>query len=92
MSMKWPVLALIRFYQRAISPGLGASCRFEPSCSAYAYGAISRFGVLRGCWLAARRLMRCRPGSAGGFDPVPGDTAGAESPAPPDKSGSRHAA
>jgi uncharacterized protein len=62
---------LIRLYQWTVSPLLGARCRFYPSCSQYALEAITRFGVLRGGWLAARRLARCHPWHAGGFDPVP---------------------
>ena len=65
------LLALIRFYQRAISPGLGTMCRFEPSCSRYAYEAIEIHGAGRGLWLAVRRLGRCHPGRTGGYDPVP---------------------
>ena len=65
------VLAMIRFYQRAISPALGPACRFEPTCSHYAAEAIGRHGLRRGAWLAARRLARCRPGGARGYDPVP---------------------
>lgn len=67
---KRAALALIRAYQTGISPGLGTRCRFEPSCSAYAYESIERFGVIRGSWAAARRLLRCRPGASGGYDPV----------------------
>ena len=62
---------LIRLYQWTVSPLLGPRCRFYPSCSQYALGAIERFGVLRGGWLAARRLGRCHPWQRGGFDPVP---------------------
>ena len=69
--MKSLELALIRGYQRYLSPGLGAVCRYEPSCSRYAYEAIDRFGVPRGTWLAVQRLARCHPWSVGGFDPVP---------------------
>lgn len=79
--MKWLVLRLIRGYQAAISPALGDVCRYEPSCSRYAYEAIERYGVVRGSWLGARRLWRCRPGVAGGYDPVPDDGA-AEARAP----------
>jgi len=65
------VLALIRFYQRAISPGLPPSCRFTPTCSQYSYEAIGRYGVWRGGWLAVRRILRCHPFHPGGYDPVP---------------------
>ena len=69
--MKRLLLALIRYYQRAVSPGLPAACRYQPTCSRYAYEAIDRFGPARGSWLAFRRLMRCFPWNAGGYDPVP---------------------
>ncbi|PWH19192.1 MAG: membrane protein insertion efficiency factor YidD [Ardenticatenia bacterium] len=69
--MKYIVLALIRFYQRFISPGLPPSCRFEPSCSQYGYQAIERYGVLLGGWLALKRIARCHPFHPGGYDPVP---------------------
>ena len=69
--MKYTFLACIRFYQRAVSPTLGASCRYEPTCSRYAYEAIERYGALRGAWLGLRRIARCHPGRAGGYDPVP---------------------
>ena len=65
------VRGLIRAYQLAISPGLPPACRFEPSCSHYALAAVERHGVLRGLWLAARRVGRCHPFHSGGFDPVP---------------------
>jgi uncharacterized protein len=65
------VLRLIRFYRTAISPALPPSCRYTPTCSAYAVEAIERFGVGRGGWLAMRRLLRCHPFHAGGHDPVP---------------------
>ena len=57
-----------------LSPLFAGSCRFVPSCSAYAVEAITRFGVIRGSRLAVRRLLRCRPFAAHGFDPVPGST------------------
>ena len=69
--MKRALLALIRAYQRRISPALPRRCRYEPTCSAYAVEAIDRFGVARGTLLAAWRLLRCNPFSHGGFDPVP---------------------
>jgi putative membrane protein insertion efficiency factor len=65
------LLALIRFYQRAISPSLGNLCRYQPTCSAYAYEAIERYGALKGAWLGARRFARCTPLRRGGYDPVP---------------------
>jgi hypothetical protein len=69
--VKRALLALIRAYQRRISPALPRRCRYEPTCSAYAVDAIARFGVARGTLLAAWRLLRCNPFSHGGFDPVP---------------------
>jgi uncharacterized protein len=63
--------ALIRGYQLLLSPLLPPSCRFTPSCSQYALEAVTRYGALRGTWLAARRLVRCHPFHPGGFDPVP---------------------
>lgn len=68
---RMPLLLLIRFYQRVISPWTPPSCRYYPSCSTYAYQAVSRHGVLRGSWLALRRLARCHPWAAGGVDHVP---------------------
>jgi putative membrane protein insertion efficiency factor len=65
------VASLIRAYQVAISPALPPSCRFNPSCSQYALEAVTRYGALKGSWLAARRLVRCHPFHPGGFDPVP---------------------
>lgn len=63
-------VGLIGAYRCAISPWLGANCRFHPSCSAYAIEAIESRGVARGTWLAMRRLLRCHPWSDGGYDPV----------------------
>ena len=64
-------LVLVRAYQLVLSPLAGGACRFDPSCSVYAGQAIETHGVLRGCWLAARRLIRCHPLARPGFDPVP---------------------
>lgn len=65
------LVAVVRAYQRWISPVRPPVCRFSPTCSAYAVTAIERFGPLRGGWLAARRLLRCGPWHPGGHDPVP---------------------
>ena len=65
------LLAVIRFYRTAISPAFPPSCRYVPSCSAYAAEAIEVHGAARGSWLALRRLLRCHPFHAGGHDPVP---------------------
>jgi len=65
------LLAAIRFYQVCLSPFLGSACKFYPSCSRYAAEAVERHGARRGAALAAKRLLRCRPFSAGGYDPVP---------------------
>ena len=69
--MKSLLLALIRFYQSAISPYFPARCRFRPTCSAYAYEAIQKYGARKGGYLALRRLLRCHPFAKGGYDPVP---------------------
>jgi len=64
-------IALIRVYQRVISPWTASSCRYYPSCSAYAVEALAVHGALRGSWLAVRRLARCHPWTPGGVDHVP---------------------
>jgi putative membrane protein insertion efficiency factor len=61
----------IKAYQRWLSPLLGKNCRFHPSCSTYAIEAINRFGVIKGSWLASKRILKCHPLNAGGEDPVP---------------------
>ena len=65
------LLVLVRVYRLFVSPMLPPSCRFYPSCSAYAETAVVRHGALRGSWLTARRLVRCHPFHPGGIDPVP---------------------
>ena len=66
------LIAAVRVYQREISPKRPPCCAFEPTCSTYAVEALDRHGARRGAWLTVRRLVRCRPGAAGGADPVPG--------------------
>ena len=70
------MIRAIRLYQRAVSPLTGPSCRFTPTCSEFAVGAIDRYGALGGGWLAFKRLLRCRPFGGWGYDPVPEATAG----------------
>jgi uncharacterized protein len=65
------LLVLVRVYKIFLSPFFGGACKYYPSCSDYAYEAIKSHGARRGLWLALRRLGRCRPGTPGGFDPVP---------------------
>lgn len=65
------MILAVRGYQVSISPLLPATCRYHPSCSSYAIEAFERHGALRGSWLAARRILRCNPFVAGGYDPVP---------------------
>jgi uncharacterized protein len=75
--MKRLLLAVLRLYRWVLSPiltGLGASCRFHPTCSAYAMEAIDRHGAWKGARLALIRLGRCHPGHPGGFDPPPEET------------------
>ena len=79
--MKKFFLALIRFYQRHISPAFPARCRFRPTCSQYAVVAIERFGLTKGGWLALKRLLRCHPFHKGSiYDPVPEKAPTNESP------------
>ena len=66
----FPIL-LIKGYRRFISPLFPPSCRFQPTCSQYAIEAIDRFGILKGSWLAIKRISRCHPLHPGGYDPVP---------------------
>lgn len=64
-------IGLIRVYQYGVSPILPRTCRYAPTCSDYASEAIARHGAILGCWLAARRLLRCQPWGGHGYDPVP---------------------
>lgn len=77
--MRFLFLIIIKIYQKTFSPDHGfvsliypdGYCRFFPTCSQYAYGAIKRYGTIRGGWLAVKRILRCHPWSLGGYDPVP---------------------
>ncbi|NMP20919.1 membrane protein insertion efficiency factor YidD [Sulfobacillus sp. DSM 109850] len=69
--MKYVVLGLIRVYQRYVSPMTPPSCRYVPTCSQYAVESVSKYGALKGSWLAIRRISRCHPFHEGGYDPVP---------------------
>ena len=71
MSARRIAVYLLRLYQRFVSPFLPAACRYSPTCSEYAIGAIETHGLLHGSVLAAWRIARCNPWSRGGFDPVP---------------------
>ena len=66
-----PFIVLIRFYQVCISPLKPPTCRFTPTCSAYALEALRKHGLFKGSWLAIRRILRCHPWGGSGYDPVP---------------------
>ena len=67
-----PLILAVRFYQATLGVYLGGHCRFAPSCSQYAIDALPTKGVMRGSWLAMRRILRCHPLGGAGYDPVPG--------------------
>ena len=69
--MKTLLLGMLNVYRYLLSPWLGRHCRFEPSCSRYAIEAVEKHGAGQGGWLATKRLLRCHPWCAGGYDPVP---------------------
>jgi putative membrane protein insertion efficiency factor len=69
--MKHIALVVIRAYQIVLSPLLPSSCRFYPTCSSYGYEAIDKYGLIKGGWLAIKRIARCNPFCKGGYDPVP---------------------
>ena len=67
---KWILIFLIKIYKRLISPMLGNRCRFYPSCSSYALEAITKYGAIKGSFMAFKRIIRCHPFNPGGYDPV----------------------
>jgi putative membrane protein insertion efficiency factor len=69
--ISWLIIGLIRIYQLIISPLIGPRCRFTPTCSQYTIEAIKLYGVVKGCWLGSKRLLKCHPLNDGGYDPVP---------------------
>ena len=71
--MRFLVLRIIRVYQKYLSPLLGPSCRFHPTCSEYTFQAIETYGVLRGGLLAVKRILKCNPWGGSGADPLPKD-------------------
>ena len=71
--LAWPLLALVWLYRNGISPLIGANCRFQPTCSAYATEALQRYGAFKGGLLAAKRIGRCHPWGGSGYDPMPED-------------------
>jgi putative membrane protein insertion efficiency factor len=72
--MRFLLILLVKGYRLIFSPYVGRSCRFAPTCSQYALDALHEYGALKGSWLALRRIGRCHPWHAGGYDPVPTKT------------------
>ncbi|MCW2753838.1 MAG: yidD [Marmoricola sp.] len=77
--MRYVLIGLLKAYRFAISPLYGQVCRYHPTCSAYALEAVTVHGSIKGTWLAVRRVGRCHPWAAGGYDPVPAKTSPAKS-------------
>ena len=71
--LAWPLLGLVWIYRYAISPLVGANCRYQPTCSEYAAEALRTYGAFRGGWLAVKRISRSHPWGGSGYDPVPDD-------------------
>jgi len=69
--LQWLAVKLLRLYQLVLSPLIGPRCRFHPSCSQYMIEAICLHGLIKGVWLGIKRLLKCHPLHAGGYDPVP---------------------
>lgn len=81
--MKHLFIGLIRLYQLIISPHMGSSCRYHPTCSQYGIEALRTHGAIKGLWMTVKRIGRCHPWSEGGYDPVPGtDTEAQVEPKP----------
>jgi uncharacterized protein len=70
-ALAWPFIALVRLYQVTLGLFMGGHCRFQPTCSEYSIEAFRAHGVVRGCWLTIRRILRCHPFGGHGYDPVP---------------------
>jgi len=79
--LSWPLIGIVKLYRIAISPWLGVNCRFRPTCSEYTIEALREHGVLKGTWLAAKRIGRCHPWGGSGYDPVPGPDEDDDEPA-----------
>ena len=73
-----PLRGLVWIYRYAISPLIGANCRYEPTCSAYAEEALKKHGAFKGSWLAVKRIARCHPWGGSGYDPVPNGEEGSD--------------
>nr|WP_253880365.1 membrane protein insertion efficiency factor YidD [Actinomadura rupiterrae] len=86
------MIVLVRGYRRFLSPLLGPTCRFRPTCSAYGLKALQEHGALRGSWLTVRRIARCHPFNPGGYDPVPPRRDRATAPDAPSGAGPREQA
>lgn len=69
--LSYPFILLIKMYQYVVSPALGPKCRYIPSCSQYSIEALKKHGLIKGGWLAVKRIASCRPGGGSGYDPVP---------------------
>ena len=88
--LAWVVSLPVRFYRIVFSPWVGHSCRFQPTCSAYAMEALERHGAIKGTWLTVRRIGRCHPWASSGYDPVPGTATDPDTqPAPQRDDGER---
>jgi len=71
--MKFIILKCIRLYQKYLSPLLGANCRFHPTCSEYAFLAVEKYGIFKGCFVAIKRILKCNPWGGSGVDHLPGE-------------------